>query len=146
MNEAFVKKLLQKQKFDAYVYSAEIFERRIHEEKFRASELGTSFCYLELSFDHFTVLDASPEIVEKSWQHLLQILPNCLRGSDIRGWLPDHSGLGLLLLDCTEVALQVFFHRLRQHMAEAGLDVAMNHHSVILKDSYTFSPKQVEEV
>lgn len=140
MNEAFVQKLIAKQKFDAYVYSAEIFERRIHEEKFRAGELNTSFCYLELSFEHFTLPETSPEIVEKVWHHLLQILPNCLRGSDIRGWMRDHSGLAILFLDCTELALNVFFQRLRQHMAEVGLDIALNHRNIILRNSYTFSP------
>lgn len=143
MNEAFVLKFLKKQRFESFFYSAEIFECRLKEERYRAHELNTSFCYLELPFNGLLVEDVSPEIQEKTWDHLLKILPTCLRGSDIRGFLPGNTGIGIVLLDCSESALSTFFHRLRQHLAEYGLDVALNHAHEIMRRSY-FYPNKVE--
>lgn len=144
MNEELVKKMIEKQHYDAFFYPPEIFASRVHEEKYRAHELSTSFCYVELQYDTFTSEDASDDLVAKTWTLLLQVLPKCLRGSDVRGYLADQKGIGIILLDCAETSIQTFFKRIRQNLAEQGLDITLNHNPELVKPCYFYAGQPEE--
>ena len=94
--------LLQEFEHELFLYPWEIFELRIQEEMIRADRSGCGFGYMEISFAGLrAVID--PTVDERTlWKTVLQCLAEILRGSDIKGFLGNDQGVGLVFLDSDE--------------------------------------------
>ncbi len=138
IDDGWVSKFALAQKYDSFFYSASFLERRIREEKARARDLSTSFCFLEIPYQGLTVPGAQQDAVEHVWRILMRELPKCLRGSDVRAYLPGGKGIGLLFLDTGDQAVHVFLHRIREPMVRMGLDAVLRSSQELLKHSYVY--------
>ena len=99
MMKTFLFNLIRKRKYDISIYSEEIFERRCQEEIIRSDEDNSYFVYLE--FDFATLRKEMPEeeVFNQFWDVFFGAMSKGGRSSDIIGFLENHAGIGLLLLD-----------------------------------------------
>lgn len=116
-----IEELLVLFRYEFYLYSPELFELRIREEKLRADFLHTSFAYLELGFETLFSETLEKSELKPLWRSIMQALHLFVRGSDVKGFLPDNRGLGILFLDTAPAPVGRIFSAVRRHLTSAGL-------------------------
>jgi len=113
-----IESLLHEFRHELFLYPWEIFELRIQEEMVRADRTGSGFGYMEIGFAvlrHMIHADIPDKVL---WRFLIQYVAETLRGSDIKGFLADNSGIGVVLLDSGNIGAEDcrtrFFEKLRK--------------------------------
>ena len=123
MNEHdIIHQLLHKFKFEYYIYESNMFERRVAEEKLRADAYSLGFVYFEIYFANLIKEGTHEEITKKIWKVILRVLADFVRGSDVKGFLKDNIGIGVLLLDSQEGAIQRISKRIETRLANENLE------------------------
>jgi hypothetical protein len=118
-----VEELVRKKKFDFYLYEYPVFELRIKEEIVRTDLFGSPFIYMEILFTDMFTESAGVVEITNVWECVLELLSQVVRGSDVKGFIRDDSGVGLLLLDSDKVVVQNLRTKLIEHLKHMGLDV-----------------------
>jgi hypothetical protein len=98
-----------------------MFERRLAEEKLRADKYSLDFVYFEIHFANLIKDGTHEEIAKKIWMVILRVLADFVRGSDVKGFLTENIGIGVLLLDSQEGAIERISQRIETRLASEHL-------------------------
>jgi hypothetical protein len=99
-----------------------MFERRLAEEKLRAKKYSLSFVYFEIHFSNLIKEGTQEEVAKKIWMVILRVLADFVRGSDVKGFLTENIGIGVLLLDSQEGAIERIAQRIETSLVSENLD------------------------
>lgn len=116
-----IEELFEIFRHEYYVYSPELFELRIREERLRADLLQGSFSYVELGFEQIFTEELTQSELKPLWRSLMQAMRLLVRGSDVKGFLKDDRGIGILFLDTTNPPISRLFAAFRRHLTSADL-------------------------
>lgn len=116
-----IEELMQFFRHEYYVYSPELFELRIREERLRADLMQGAFSYLEIDFRDLFTDELEQSELKLLWRSMMQAMRLLVRGSDVKGFLRDDRGLGVLFLDTTTPPIGRLFAAFRRHLTSAGL-------------------------
>jgi lipopolysaccharide/colanic/teichoic acid biosynthesis glycosyltransferase len=115
--------LLPTEQVGGYIYPPEYFHRRLKEEFLRSMRTGRSFLYLRIPTRHFDIFGFqrpdSPQV--QAWRIAVLTVLAQSDFLDVRGYLGDHSGIGILFLDCDHSALETQKRAIFRNLREAGL-------------------------
>jgi len=103
---------LQRYSSAYFLYPWNLFELRLQEEMVRSDRSGSPFYYVELPFSSVSTRWVVPGHARRFWEVLLRTMESAARGSDIKGFLEDEKGLGIVLLDSGPEGWQEFYSRL----------------------------------
>jgi len=98
MNAVALDNLLWQYRHELFFYPWKLFELRIQEEMLRADRSGSGFAYMELRFARIEKLQVQVS-AEDLWREILRLMAENFRGSDIKGYLEDNVGIGVVFLD-----------------------------------------------
>ena len=82
------------------IYTPKIFDQRLKEELLRSHRLHLPFIYIQIptfDIDFFGLERANDEMI-RAWKIAVLTIFNNLNSCDIRGYLPENNGMGLILL------------------------------------------------
>lgn len=108
--------LLSEFNHELFLYPWEYFELRIQEEMVRADRSGIGFGYMELRFDFFQGAMGTHVDQAHFWREILKAIAETMRGSDVKGYLSNNSGIGLVFLDSKESGVIEFRNRFWQRL------------------------------
>jgi len=112
--------LLQESEHELFLYPWEIFELRIQEEMVRADRSNCGFGYMEIGYQGLRNAIV-PNVDDRTlWRAVLQFIAETLRGSDIKGYLADNRGVGLVFLDSDLTGLVGCRSRFWAHLTKLG--------------------------
>lgn len=99
MSLEYLEPLLLEFNHELFLYPWDIFELRIQEEMVRADRSGSGFGYMEIPFSALRKVIRENVDDRTLWRAILKFLAETMRGSDIKGFLAQDRGLGLVFLD-----------------------------------------------
>ncbi len=101
-----------------FIYPWELFKQRLQEEMIRSDRSGSPFTYVEFPFASLGDCWQSPAEAKAFWTTLFSVLANAARGSDVKGFLENDEGLGLVMLDSPASGWSDFYQRISQVIAK----------------------------
>lgn len=120
MNREEIQHILEQSYADQFYYPWKLFEMRIQEEMIRSDRSGTSFALLEVGFDALDRLCMANVSLKDSWKALLHCIGKRARGSDIRGFLTEDKGVGIVFTDIDPATADASLARICQDLLESG--------------------------
>lgn len=102
MNDKLLKELVKKYKYDFFLYPNNIFDLRIQEEMQRSEITDSNFIYLEFPYLIFEKLSENKHDEIENWHHFFDLIAKELRGFDVKGFLSNNRGIGIVFLDCPD--------------------------------------------
>ena len=99
MSLLYLESLLQEFHHELFLYPWDVFELRIQEEMVRADRSGSGFGYMEIPFVALRKVVRETINDQILWRAVFRFLAETMRGSDIKGYLAEDKGLGLVFLD-----------------------------------------------
>ncbi len=121
-----IEELMKSFSNEYYIYGPKLFDQRLHEEKLRADVMNTAFTYLEIAFDELFVPDLDHADLKSLWRAIMRGMTMLLRGSDVKGFLHEDRGLGILFLDSLNAPAERLLGNLRRYLAEERLEDRLN--------------------
>jgi lipopolysaccharide/colanic/teichoic acid biosynthesis glycosyltransferase len=106
-----------------FVYPPELFHRRLKEEFLRSLRTRRPFLYIRIPTRHFDIfgfLNANSSEV-RAWRIAVLTILAQTDFLDVKGYLQDDSGIGLLFLDCDHKALEAHKRDILRNIRDAGL-------------------------
>jgi hypothetical protein len=104
---------LQRYSTEYFIYPWNLFELRLQEEMIRSDRSESPFYFVEFPFLALSEAWGQPNHAQSFFELLLSTITNNARGSDIKGYLENERGIGLVLLDSGPEGWQKIIVRLR---------------------------------
>ncbi len=115
--------LLPADQGESFVYPTEFFHRRLKEEFLRNLRTHRPFVYLRIPTRHYDIFgfakEDSPEV--RAWRIAVLTLLAQTDFLDIKGFLQDDSGIGIIILDCDHQVLEVQKRAILRNLRDANL-------------------------
>ena len=118
---SFIVDLISKHKYEFYLYDENTFQLRLKEEKIRSDSFKSQFAYIELEFNKVCASGTATPIKKDIWKIIFNLLSESVRGSDVKGYLPEKSGIGVIMLDSTDRAIRRFRNRIIEQLYSHNL-------------------------
>jgi len=106
MHTELLESLQNEFQHELFLYPWEIFELRIQEEMVRCDRTTTCFGYMEIPFTALRESVQASVVDEVLWRFVFRYMAETLRGSDIKGFLSENHGLGIVFLDSDLTGVQ----------------------------------------
>jgi hypothetical protein len=120
MTNQQLRELVKKYHYDLVLYSAELMELRIQEEMVRADARESAFGYLEFEFNTMKELRPSNVDTDLLWRKVFEALSYNIRGSDLKGLLPDNRGICIVFLDSASEHCSIIRQRILHILSTNG--------------------------
>ncbi|HSQ41255.1 MAG TPA: sugar transferase [Fibrobacteraceae bacterium] len=106
-----------------YIYPSEFFFRRLEEEFLRSLRTHRTFVFIRIPTRHVDLFGFSePESSQvRAWHIAVLTLLTQTDFLDVKGYLSDDSGIGLLLLDCDHSILEDHKKSILRNLRDANL-------------------------
>lgn len=110
----FLFNLIRKRKYNIYIYTEDVFERRCQEEIIRSDNDNSFFVYLEFDFEVLRKKIDNETKFTNFWEILFATINKDVRRSDIVGFLENATGIGILLFDTKIIGWERIKNRMVQ--------------------------------
>ena len=105
-----------------YIYSPDHMEMRLKEEMLRSHRQHVPFVFLKIPTKHFDLLGFEKHSsLIKAWKIAVLTVFSFKNPTDINGYLRNRSGLGLLLINKTDVDIQKIKKQILRNLRDANL-------------------------
>jgi len=115
--------LLPSDQGSGFLYSQDLFHRRLKEEFLRSLRTRRSFLLIRIPTRHYDIFgfsrSDSPEV--RAWRIAVLTLLAQTDFLDVKGYLNDNSGIGILFLDSDHTALATQKKAILRNLRDAGL-------------------------
>ncbi len=107
----------------SYVYSPTLFQMRLKEEFLRSNRSHIPFVYLEIPTNDFDILGFSKKSSSdiQAWRIAVLTIFSFSSPFDIKGFLPKSNGIGLVLINKTDLDVQKIKKQILRNLNEANL-------------------------
>jgi len=106
-----------------FIYPQDLFHRRLKEEFLRSLRTRRPFIFIRIPTRHFDIFGfsktESPEV--HAWRIAVLTLLAQTDFLDVKGYLHDDSGIGILFLDCNHEVLETQKRAILRNLRDAGL-------------------------
>lgn len=123
MQKKGIQDVFSAKEFTGFVYSPELFQMRLKEEILRTNRNLCSFLYIKIPTRHYDIfgIEHRESSNVKAWEIAVLTILNQTDVLDVKGYLEDDTGLGVIFLNSDADFVQTLKGAILRNLKSAGL-------------------------
>ncbi len=120
--------ILNNEDFSGFIYPPDLFQNRLKEEMLRSNRTHRPFLYIKIPTHHYDALGLKTKSGHdtSAWEIAVLTLLSQSNFLDIKGYLKDDQGLGIIFLDCQTDFIQIIKKAVVESIKKTHLDESIH--------------------